>query len=481
MGTRARLVVLLCAAAAGAAGTANADLLPVDTAILEEAVPPGWVWDDFTTGYLAPTLGIQTVDPVLTEYTLPEELAVPHGISKEPGNTSFTQSNGPNVWFSTLGEEFAEESDPHVVRLDPQTGDLTVFTVPDAYGDYVAVPDLFVQPDKVVWGEATEEGEDNGDLFFVDPKTNTGRIYDTNIRLPDQMFIDQQGNIWGVEAEGFEASRIWVFNQKTGQLFRWDVSAFGFLPRSIIRRRNGDVWFTFRFPPAGELVTRIGRLDPKTNVFTFYPAGMTPAVGFDRIETIRADPNNAMGAPDGRLWVTPGFVPSAAEAIPDAIGVLDPATLTFTRYNLPPLSENGDPYGLAMGCAGSVAFGEDNGTSRKLGLLVPDQSTPDGTETSIPTVTDPIAPATTILTPMAVDFAPVPMDSVVATTNVDGTVIDGILEVQTNAGGDEGPHLTVMGPNERIVASLPNPITFPRTYRIALLELPPSMRCNKVS
>lgn len=483
MGTRARLSMLLSAAACGlsvVAATANAEgLLPIDAAILEETVPDGWVWDDFTTGYLAPALGVQTVEPVLTEYTLPPQLAVPHGISKEPGNTSATQSNQPHVWFSTLGDEFAVPPGvaPHVVRLDPQTGELKVFTVPPVFGDYVAVPDLFVRPDKVVWGQATMEAEDFGDLFFVDPKTNTGTIYDTDIRNPDQMFVDQQGNVWGVEFDPPEgASRIWVFNPRTGQLFRWDVSAFGFLPRSIVRRRNGDVWFTFRFPGEGQLVTRIGRLDPRTNAFTFYTAGMTPAVGFDRIETLKADPNDAMGAPDGRVWVTPGFFPGAS--VPDALGVLDPATLTFTRYNLPPLSANGDPYGLAMGCAGSVAFAEDNGTARKLGLLVPEQSTPDGTEPSTPTAAV-IPPTMTVPPSAAATFAPVTMQSVVTTTNVAGTVIDGILEVQTNAAGDEGPHLAVIGPNERIVASLPNPLS--GTYRIALLELPPQMRCNKVS
>jgi streptogramin lyase len=475
MGTRARVLVLLFAASTGLsliAATASAEGdLPVDLAVLEEVVPEGWVWDDFLTGYFAPELGIKTVDPPLTEYTLPPNLAAPHGVSKEPGNTSATQSSGPNVWFSTLGEPGLPA--PNVVRLDPQTGALTVFTVPaTVFGTPVAVLDLFVQPDKVVWGEATMGGEDMGDLFFVDPKTNTGRIYDTNIRLPDQMSIDQQGNIWGVESVGLNVSRIWVFNQKKGQLFKWDVSPFGRLPRSIVRRRNGDVWFNFRRPAVGQIVGRIGRLDPKTNAFTFYTAGQTPLVGFERMETIKAEPNDAMGAPDGRVWVTPGF--EDVDMI-EAVGVLDPATLTFTRYNVP--TPNANPYGLAMGCAGSVAFGENNGnTARKLGLLVPGQSTPDGVQISTPT-TAVITPV--VSTPPSLDlvFTPLTQQSMVTTTQVVGTVVDGIAEFQTNAAGDQGPHLTVIGPNERIVASLPNPAT--NTYRIALLELPPGMRCNK--
>lgn len=481
MGTRARLVALLCAASIGLsliAATASAEgELPIDLAVLEEVVPEGWVWDDFTTGYLAPALGVETVDPPLTEYTLPPNLAVPHGVSKEPGNTAATQSNGPNVWFSTLGD--TGQPAPNVVRLDPQTGGLTVFTVPATlFGAPFGVLDLFVQPDKVVWGQATTATGDFGDLFFVDPKTNTGTIYDTNIRNPDQMFIDQFGNVWGVETPATNVSRIWVFNQKTGQLFRWDVSAFGRFPRSIVRRRNGDVWFVFRFPPALAVppTARIGRLDPKTNAFTFYSAGQTttgPTAGFDRIETIKADPNDAMGAPNGRVWVTPGFA-DLADAV-EAIGVLDPVALTFTRYNVP--TPDANPYGLSMGCAGSVAFGENNAGARKLGLLVPDQSTPDGVEVSTPT-TAVITPVVSTPPSLSLVFAPATQQSMVTTTQVVGTVVDGIAEFQTNAAGDQGPHLTVIGPNERIVASLPNPVT--NTYKIALLELPPGMRCNKV-
>lgn len=406
--------------------------------ILRNVVPEGWLVEDYTDGWAIDlSLFGDSGNPPpdnparVTEYSLPPQASGPHGVAKEPGLVGAVQGSQPGIWFSTIGGS-------DIIRLDPQTAEETVYTIPNVFG----ITDLRITPDKKeVWFDT------GGDLGVLRPNTNTGVIYQTNMGFLDWVQIDQFGNVWAAELGG---NRIIVLNPDTGVVTQYFVGASN---AGLVRRRSGDVWWCERG------TGMIGRLDPATNIVRHY------TTSFDRLEGCAIDP---LGKPDGQVWVTPGF---ASTQPVDGIGALDPENLTFTRYDTPTQPSN--PYGISIGCAGSVAFGED--AASKIGLFV--QRLGVGTTTlSVSTTTlavpVPITPAQTpfVVVPTKFQAAKFEADSPAATVN-------GFREYKTISQGGEGPHLVVIGPNEKVVYSH----IFSdrdRNGRVGILELPPSARCN---
>lgn len=411
---------------------ANADLL---IPVLLELIPADWVWSDFTTGWFQPASA--TDDPpgaaTMTEYTIPPGTSFPHGVAKEEGLVAATQGGSPNVWFTTL-------SGSSVVKLDPQTGAETQYVIPVS----AEIVDVRTTPNGKVWFDTSD-----GQLGRLDPTTNVVTLYMLpGIGFLDWIHVDQFGNVWAAELSG---SHIVVLNPDTGVAYSYAV---GMSNAGLVRRRSGDVWWCQR----GD--GQIGRLDLRASTVTHY------TTSFSAIEGCGLDP---IGDPDGLVWVTPGFAGTPS----DGIGVLDPKSLTFTLYTTP--TPSSAPYGVSIGCAGSVAFGED--AASQVGLLVPRLSTPTSVTSSSAT-TGPAA--ATLITPL-VTTSPVMPVSFVAMMNsgsVSAPTINGFREYPTLTPAGEGPHLDVIGPNEKIVFSEIFSATF-GPGKIGILELPPGARCNK--
>jgi streptogramin lyase len=434
MGKKLLALLLATAVALGATASASSDELYV--AVLKDTIPEGWFVEDYTNGWVLP-LSTDSGNPPpdnparVTEYSVPPNAPTPHGVAKEPGLVGSEQGSEPHIWFTSL-------SSNNVVRLDPQTALETVYTIPGAGG----ITDIRVTPDKEVWFDT------GGDIGFLDPATNTGVIYQTNMGFLDWVHVDQFGNVWVAELGG---NRIAVLNPDTGVVTQYAIGASN---TGLARRRSGDVWWCERG------TGMIGRLDPKTNLVRHY------TTSFDRLEGCTIDP---LGNPDGLVWVTPGF--ASAQPV-DGVGALDPSALTFTRYDTPTQPSN--PYGITIGCAGSVAFGED--AASQIGLLVPSlavgTTTPSVATTSV-AVPVPITPVQTPFVATTTTFQAAKFQADVAAATVNG-----FREYDTVSQGGEGPHLVVIGPNEKIVYSHLFS-SQAQNGRLGIVELPPSARCNK--
>ena len=425
-----RPLVLVLALALGIPQGAPASADPLVPPLLE-LIPAGWVWSDFTTDFLEPAkMDDPPGDAFMTEYTIPPGTSTPHGVAKEEGLIAATQGGSANVWVSFLGAGA-------IMKLDPQTGAETLYRIPGL----LSVTDLRVTPNGKVWFNS------GGNIGVLDPVTNTGTLYAlAGINFLDWLFLDQFGNVWSADLGG---NKIVVLNPDTGTAFSYVV---GPNPAGVGRRRSGDVWACLRGNG------QIARIDVKAGTLTTYPTSIS------NIEGCAVDP---MGDPDGLVWTTPGFEGSPS----NAIGVLDPKASTFTQYSTP--TPNSDPYGVAIGCAHSVAFGED--AASKVGYLVPSQAVPT-TVTPSPGTTVPavVAPVPAVPTP----FVPVttPSTAVMNSGSVTSPTVNGFREYPTLTPSGEGPHLVVIGPNEKIFFAELEATGF---GKVGLLELPPGARCHK--
>lgn len=369
----------------------------------------------------------------ITEYSIPAGLADAHGVAIQTGALSSSRT----IFFSVL-------SGDAIVKLDPVTGDETTFAIPAVAGrpgGYSGITDLRVTPNGKIWFDTG-----SGDLGVLDPATNTGTMYLTGTGFLDWVHVDQFGYVWAAELGG---SNILYLDPGTGAAKTYVTGVGATEPTGLTRRQSGDVWWAERGTGL------IGRLDVSGNIITHY------TTAFDAIEGIALNP---VGNPEGLVWVTPGF-----EGAPsDGIGSLDPKSGVFTLYTTP--TAGSQPYGITIGCAGSVVFGEDGGN--QIGVLVP--SLGSGTTSSSIASTASVTP--TSFTPTAEPFSVTPASSTatMSTGTSTAALASGFSEYPVLSPGGEGPHLTVIGANEKVVYShiFGNDI-------IGVLELPPAARCRQ--
>jgi virginiamycin B lyase len=227
---------------------------------------------------------------VYTEFDLPGPNRMPFSAAPDKDG---------NLWIPEMG------SDNHLGRLDPKTGKIEEFTVPNSgtAGIHSAVP----APDGSVWlGEQaankvarwdpetkviTEyqdtykkgmEGLEDGvskHTVRVDP---SGRVWATAVHsvltvfdpktkefthFPDTyspygVEIDKNGNPWFAEFD--EKGKIGMVDAKTGKVTKWAPPTKDGWPRRIEIDSDGIVWFAEYFGG------KIGRFDPKTQIFKEY-------------------------------------------------------------------------------------------------------------------------------------------------------------------------------------------------------------------
>jgi virginiamycin B lyase len=216
-------------------------------------------------------------------------------------------------------------------RLDPRTGKIEEFTVPNkgTASVHSAVP----APDGSVW--AAEQASNK--VARWDPHTKQITEYQDTYAAGMQglenggskhtVRIDPKGRVWGTAVN----APLTVFDPKTGEFthFKDVISPYG-----VEIDKNGNAWFA-EFRDGGE----IGVAEADSGKVTRY-APPTPGGWPRRIEI----------APDGMIWV--------AEYRGGRIDRFDPQTHAFQEYKLP--GPDPTPYALGIDKDGYIWYSSDD-------------------------------------------------------------------------------------------------------------------------
>ena len=276
---------------------------------------------------------------VITEYELPRLELATHDVSGDAQG---------NIWYSTHRSSY-------VGKLDPKTGKVTEFHVPDV--DPNALPGThWIHVDKkgIVWG--SENWAHN--IWHLDPKTNQfSRVHwkvtePINAPMGGNYALDPQGNIW--KARGNKVTKV---DANTGEeLFSYPTKKFaatygsamsddgryfggGAWPRDgviVVDTKTGEV-----FEPDSSANTgpARGEFDPSGNYWAGGRGGLL--VEFDiqkkriveyRIPTPYTALYTAHPDKNGEVW--------AGESHSGRYARFNPKTGVWTEYVLP------EPYGF---------------------------------------------------------------------------------------------------------------------------------------
>jgi len=179
---------------------------------------------------------LAVIDPEtgkLTEYPVPEKAGI-HTVRED--------SQG-NIWTSG-----------NVTRFNPQTQKFTVFGTPSTY-------DVALDAQDNAWGasDAAKPG-----LFKVDAKTGEIKMYPVaDMDFVRGIEVDAQQNVWFGDVTNH---RLGKFDPKTEKITYFQPPTSNFGPYGIvIDKKTGDLWV------ADFLGANIDRFNPSTGKFTEYP------------------------------------------------------------------------------------------------------------------------------------------------------------------------------------------------------------------
>jgi virginiamycin B lyase len=110
----------------------------------------------------------------------------------------------------------------------------------------------------------------------------------------------------------------------------WDVPTIGSRPHDPVATRDGAIWWT------GQLVNKLGRVDPKTGAIREY-----------RLKTPHTGPHGLVEDRSGNIWFTGNHAA--------LIGKLDPKTGITTEYKIPDPKVK-DPHSLSFAPNGMLWF-----------------------------------------------------------------------------------------------------------------------------
>jgi virginiamycin B lyase len=110
----------------------------------------------------------------------------------------------------------------------------------------------------------------------------------------------------------------------------WDVPTLGSRPHDPVATRDGAIWWT------GQLVNKLGRVDPKTGTIREYT-----------LKTPHTGPHGLVEDKDGNIWFTGNHAA--------LIGKLDPRTGITTEYKIPDPKVK-DPHSLSFAPDGMLWF-----------------------------------------------------------------------------------------------------------------------------
>src|SRR5205823_1546471 len=202
---------------------------------------------------------------------------------------------------------------------------------------------------------------------------------------PNDLVLDNQGNVWFTELNANALGRL---NIQSGQTQQYPLAitktAQALNPYGITIDQKGNIWFT------EASTNHIGRLDPKTEQISYFSmqGSSTPlmeiaadthgtiwATSFSSGLLLSFNPKTATFTPyyapsSGGLYgitITPGGQVWVTITAANAIANLDPTANRFIDYAIP--SSGSLPLGVVMGANDSLWFTEAG--SNKIGMLKP--------------------------------------------------------------------------------------------------------------
>ena len=265
---------------------------------------------------------------IITEYDLPRRAAQPHDAAVAPDGM---------VWYTDVGN-------PYLGRLDPRTGEIEEWRIPDPSGprrgpgntfdikfdpggnpivgsslgmlrfnknteDFTVWGDMpggmvAISPNGIVWSK--DQG--NYTMHRLDPKTGEIKVFPYPEARPMRFYgieADSRGNLYGAS---LQLAMIGELNGETGE---WNLYP---TPTPDSGSRRGDIDSQDRFWFAEYYVGKIGMFDTRTKQFREWDIPPTPWSG----------PYDVVVDKNGEVWASGEFT--------DNLFRLNPATGEVTTY-----------------------------------------------------------------------------------------------------------------------------------------------------
>jgi virginiamycin B lyase len=202
---------------------------------------------------------------------------------------------------------------------------------------------------------------------------------------PNDLVLDNQGNIWFTELNANAVGRLNMQSGQTQQYFLTKTKTSQSLnPYGITIDPQGNIWFT------EASTNHLGRLNPKTGQISYFsmqgsstplmeiasdPHGIIWTTSFSTGLLLSFNPKTTTFTPyyapsSGGIYgitITPGGQVWVTITAGNAIANLDPAAKRFIEYAIP--SSGSLPLGVVLGANNSVWFTEAG--SNKIGMLNP--------------------------------------------------------------------------------------------------------------
>ena len=243
---------------------------------------------------------------VITEFDLPNPAAPPESYMH---NGSDWMEGSPSRWEGRASHDVALGQDGNIYfsddrvidrtigKLDPRTGKVTSFKLPDKDGVAVATHGLFPSPDGTLWMNGGEEG------FFLqfDPKTEKFKNYPKPDSLPNvggTIAVDSKGIPWAT-SEGphpMDHGSI-TLDVKSGKYTNYPLVTRNYNTYGITTDREDNPWVT---SPGTD---RVDTVDTKTG--KVYEVVFEPLTESTGLEITAKDRDNYTKLSSGQNTATP--------------------------------------------------------------------------------------------------------------------------------------------------------------------------------
>ncbi|HEY6284920.1 MAG TPA: hypothetical protein VIX20_04615 [Ktedonobacteraceae bacterium] len=291
------------------------------------------------------------------------------------------------IWFGEMGHNFLASFDPHSQKFQQIT---------PPYGRS-GIMGVIVASDDTIW--FVEQYANYIGHYF--PATGQFKTYPlptltvpdpglagktlTLPSAPNDLALDNQGNVWFTELNANALGRLNIQSGQTQQyLLAATKTTQALNPYGITIDPQGNVWFT------EASMSRIGRLDPKTDQISYFSMqgsstplmeitadarGIIWATSFSSGLLLSFNPKTVTFTPyyapsSGGLYgitITPGGQVWVTITAANAIANLDITANRFIEYAIP--SSGSLPLGVVMGANNTLWFTEAG--SNKIGMLKP--------------------------------------------------------------------------------------------------------------
>ncbi|MCP5114903.1 MAG: hypothetical protein GY953_29075, partial [bacterium] len=268
---------------------------------------------------------VQTADPMIQEFIVPEGISSPHSIAVSPSG---------NVWF-------AEKVGKNLVMFDPERKTFKVHPLPSDWGN-VGPSRIALAPGGSLWFSVRRWADSNDGVWFLgrfDPATGSFRRYlladadaaretgtgQGNVS-PDDLLVDRNGLVWFLSPE---ENKVYSFEPDGAGLRGYPIPTPHSYPKGIAIDGGDTIWF------AEANANKISKFVPASAAFSEY-----------EIPTPFANPETLTVDGVGRVW----FV----ELRTNRLSVFYPKGERFYEALIP--TAGGLPNAIAVGGSGGIWF-----------------------------------------------------------------------------------------------------------------------------